>query len=158
MQRKLLFLLAITGAIALGLYSYQSMHYDFKTLNGDTYQWRELQGQWVVVNYFAQWCAPCLREIPELNQYHADIKAKQGIKLFGISYDRLDNNQLKAIKQRYAIDFPLITGEPAWMPNTRPRQLPCTYIINPQGQVAKQLLGEQSRETLLHTIASLKGA
>lgn len=152
MRRKVLPL----AALIAGLLVFQWMQYDFKTLDGEQHKWRQLQGQWLVINYFAEWCSPCLKEIPELNALHTKIRQNPAIQLFGVSYDQLDDTQLSGLKQRYDINFPLISGQPV-MPNPHPMQLPTTYIIAPDGQVARQLVGEQSCEGVLQVIAALQG-
>ncbi|RUO62165.1 TlpA family protein disulfide reductase [Pseudidiomarina insulisalsae] len=124
---------------------------DFQTNQGSAHRWSELEGGYVIVNYFAEWCAPCLRELPELNEFHH--KHGDKAQLFGVSFDGLTNTQLAQLQQRYGIEFPLILNEPAaQLPFPAPQMLPATYVVTPAGEVKGPLLGEQTEQSLLQAI------
>lgn len=152
--KKLLFVGTGIAAMLFGAFIFSLSRYDFVTLEGDKYRWQQLQGQWVVVNYFAEWCAPCLREMPELNQFHR--QHKDNIVLLGMSFDQLNTQELVALKEKYDIQFPMIATDPVpAMLNAMPKQLPTTYLISPEGNVVKRLLGEQTEDSLLKEIEIL---
>lgn len=120
---------------------------DFTTNQGNEQAWSDYSGEYVVVNFFAEWCAPCLKELPELNEFH-QLHGEE-VSLIGVSYDQLNEEKLQALVDKYDIQFPLMLSEP--MPNLpfeRPKMLPATYIIKPSGEVSEPLLGEQSLESL----------
>lgn len=120
---------------------------DFHTDVAGPQSWQQLEGSYVVVNYFAEWCAPCLRELPELNEFHHAYGDK--VKLFGVSFDGLDNEALAALRAEYSIEFPLIQNQPLpALPFPQPNMLPATYVVTPNGEVKGPLLGEQTIESL----------
>ena len=47
---------------------------DIEVFNGSNTNLDKLQGNWVVINYWADWCAPCIKEIPELNEFANENK------------------------------------------------------------------------------------
>lgn len=141
-------------ALLVGVITHQVRQSDFITLDDSRLNWSNNQGKWTVVNYFAEWCAPCLREIPELNQFHQSNK--QNIDIFAISFDPLSDQQLVALKQQHNIEFPIISTLKTMPWQQPPSSLPTTFILNPEGVLIKQLKGEQSAEKLLHTIELLK--
>lgn len=49
---------------------------------------RHWEGRWLLINYWAEWCAPCRKEIPELNQIHAE-RAATGVAVLGVNYSTL---------------------------------------------------------------------
>jgi thiol-disulfide isomerase/thioredoxin len=153
--KKSLIVLACIVALSMGVMVNLANRVDFTTLDGQDYRWQNLQGRWVVVNYFAEWCAPCLREIPQLNQFYAENKGQ--LAMFAVSFDPLSHEQLLGIKSKYEIQFPVIASFAAEMPMPPPKNLPVTFLIRPDGSVAKQLFGEQSAESLSAALAALKG-
>ncbi|GAC18325.1 TlpA family protein disulfide reductase [Paraglaciecola arctica] len=154
-MKKIVIFLAASLALLLGLWTQQALKVDFATLDGQGNSWSNSQGKWKVVNYFAEWCAPCLREIPELNQFYQ--LHNDEIDIFAVSFDPLSNEQLSALQQKYNIQFPVIERLNTLPWERPPNSLPTTYILDADGKVQKQLKGEQSAEKLIQTINTLKG-
>ncbi|MCF2948947.1 TlpA family protein disulfide reductase [Paraglaciecola aquimarina] len=141
-------------ALCLGVWTNNQLKFDFITLDEQKHSWSEMQGKWIVVNYFAEWCAPCLREIPELNHFNQLNQAD--IYMFGMSFDQLERGKLIDLQQKYDIQFPLIQSAVTLPWSQRPTSLPTTFIIGADGEVKKQLKGEQSADKLLKTIRALQ--
>lgn len=152
-------LIALVGVIAMsaGYIVYQQQQYDFETLQGDQYSWQAMQGQWLVVNYFAEWCAPCLKEVPELNAFNDWAKTQDDVKLFAISYDALSADKLLDVQRTYDMQFSLLLPEKTvHVPITKPQYLPATYVIKPDGTITPPLLGEQTAASLQAAVEQLK--
>ena len=154
-MKKVVILLTALLALLIGLWAQQALKVDFTTIDGNEHVWNNSQEKWKVVNYFAEWCAPCLREIPELNHFYQLYK--EDIDIFAVSFDPLSDEQLTELQQKYDIQFPVIAtlNIMPWM--QPPNSLPTTYIVDADGKVQKQLKGEQSAENLIQTINGLKG-
>ena len=146
--------MAASLALLVGLWTQQNLKVDFITLDGQEHHWRHSQGKWKVVNYFAEWCAPCLREIPELNHFYQ--QNNDDIDIFAVSFDPLNKKQLMHLQETYNIQFPIIDRLNSLPWNRPPNSLPTTYILDADGKVQKQLKGEQSAEKLIQTINALK--
>ncbi len=113
----------------------------------------DYEGKWVVVNYWAEWCKPCLEEIPELNLL-AD-KHKDKLQVLGVNYDGLEGEALSSVSDKFGIRFPLLLIDPAHsLGFERPQVLPTTLIFDPVGQLQHTLIGPQTEETLLDVIHS----
>ena len=118
---------------------------DYPTLNvqttqGDEFDLEKQRGQWVVVNFWATWCSPCLEEMPELSALDA---MRENIKVVGLAYEEIDLQDMKAFLQKHPVVYPVaivdVTAPPADF--ATPRGLPMTYLIAPDGKVARKFLG-----------------
>ena len=153
-MKKIVIVLAAFLALFVGLWAQQSLKVDFTTLDRKEHRWGHSQGNWKVVNYFAEWCAPCLREIPELNHFYQ--QNNHDIDIFAVSFDPLNKEQLITLQEKYNIQFPIIDKLNTLPWKQPPSSLPTTYILDADGNVRKKLKGEQSAQNLIQTINLLK--
>lgn len=115
-----------------------------------------LEGQWLVINYWAGWCGPCRSEIPQLNAF-AESQAGQGVEVFGVNYDHLQGPQLAAAAEQLGIRFTVLAQDPAARFDLpRSEMLPVTYVIDDQGRLRERLLGEQTAAGLAAALAVLR--
>lgn len=115
-----------------------------------------LEGQWLVINYWAQWCAPCRTEIPQLNALETQLK-EQAVQVLGVNFDALQGEKLRQAAEDMRITFTVLAQDPAeryQLP--RAEVLPVTYIVDPQGRMRERLLGEQTAAGLTARLAALK--
>jgi len=119
----------------------------FEAVSGQSYGWKSQK--WTLVNYFAEWCKPCLEELPELNE----LAHSGDLRVFGISYDSLSDQEILDLKARYEIQFPVLkTSSLESLPIELPAVLPTTYILSPEGEIVDVLHGKvtiEGIETLL---------
>ena len=102
-------------------------------------------GTWRVVNYWAIWCAPCREEIPELNALHQDSP----LTVFAVNYDGQQGETLTQQAAELGIRFELLEQDPGSdLGIERPRVLPTTLLIDPEGVVTDILVGPQTKENL----------
>jgi thiol-disulfide isomerase/thioredoxin len=114
-----------------------------------------LDGQWVVINYWAEWCKPCIKEIPELN---ALDKRYPAVTVMGVNYDGLSGEELQAQAREFGIEFHLLTTDPApQLGVARPVVLPTTLILDPQGRLTETLVGPQTLESLALVTGQVSG-
>ena len=118
-------------------------------LTRETVQSFEPAGQWLVVNYWAVWCKPCVHEIPELN---ALAEAEPELMVLGINYDGVGQAELIEQRDKLAIRFPLLVSDPRKFGVEKPSVLPTTFLVNPAGEVAMTLIGPQSKASILFAL------
>jgi thiol-disulfide isomerase/thioredoxin len=118
-----------------------------------TYSLQDYKGKWVVVNYWATWCPPCLDEIPELIEFH-DTHSKKDAVVLGVNYEEVDRDYLVSFADEFFISYPILVGDPTSQPPFgRLYGLPTTYIISPDGQLVASKTGAVSKATLEAIIA-----
>lgn len=111
----------------------------------------ELDGQWLLVNYWAEWCGPCRTEIPELNALAA---SSSDLVVLGVNHDGLQGAELAAASSELGIDFRVLADDPAErLDLPRSAVLPVTYLVDHRGRVRHRMVGEQTAEGLREHIA-----
>lgn len=110
-------------------------------VKGVEHKLSDFRGKWVVVNYWATWCPPCLSEIPELVDFHEEHKDKDAVVL-GVNFEDIGIKGLKQFSEEYFINYPVLRAKPG------PRSalgsipgLPTTYLISPDGEIAARQVG-----------------
>ena len=96
------------------------------------------KGQYTVVNFFASWCAPCLAEFPLLKELQ-ETKAQ----IVGVAFQD-PPPRLKALfaKNENPFQHMILDDKGAIGINWGINGLPATFLINPEGQIVWQYLGE----------------
>ncbi|MEZ7818676.1 MAG: TlpA disulfide reductase family protein [Pseudomonadales bacterium] len=120
----------------------------YRVADGSQMQLSELRGNWVLINYWADWCRPCREEIPELNILH---QRQEGEPIFvlGVNFDYLEGQELTDLIGEMGIEFPVLVDDPQVLVGYAAAEvLPMTVIISPQGEVHKVLVGPQTAETI----------
>lgn len=121
---------------------------DFRDAEGKGHDLEEFQGKWLFVNYWATWCAPCIKEIPELNELSKEYADE--LVVYGVNFDATTGDELNRQIDRMKIEFPVFDEDPhAWLGVERPQVLPTTFVFSPEGEHVETLVGAQTEETLL---------
>lgn len=105
-------------------------------------------GKWVVVNYWATWCPPCIAEMPELQSFHDD-HADENAVVIGINVELIGKQQLRDFLETYFITYPVYVAGPTQSSalGSVPG-LPTTFMVSPEGEVVARQVGPVTREML----------
>ena len=126
------------------------------TLDGAQYDLAAHRGKWVVVNYWATWCGPCLEEMPELSALDA---MREHVEVIGLAYEEIEPAALTAFLDKHPVVYPIaiidVYDPPADF--AAPRGLPTTYLVAPDGTVAKHFLGPVTAADIDAAIAEAGG-
>lgn len=149
-MRKFLLLLAIPFALtAAEVEPLQPLSeprpapaFSFPDMDGQTHHLDDYAGRVLVVNFWATWCPPCVREMPALDRLQSEL-ADDGVVVFGANLGETAED-IAAFLQRVPVDFPLLL-DPDMNAGMEwgVRGLPTTYIIDGQGQILFEVLGDK---------------
>lgn len=125
------------------------------TIDGKPWRLADHRGHWVVVNYWATWCGPCLKEMPELSALDA---MREDVDVIGLAYEDTTPADLQAFLGKHPVVYPVAVVDVYSPPAAfdAPRGLPTTWLIAPDGRVAHHFLGPVTAADLEAAIA--KGA
>lgn len=146
MARISRYLLAVLAVLALG----GCGRAEVELVDGSGASWDQWRGKWLLVNYWAEWCAPCRKEIPELNRLH-----QQGddVVVLGVNFDGLRGEALARLVEEMNIEFPVLLNDPGTRWNQAPPSvLPSTLVIDPEGELREVLVGPQTYESLARAV------
>ncbi len=126
------------------------------TLDGKPFDLAAQRGKWVVINYWATWCGPCIEEMPELSALDA---MREHIEVIGLAYEDIPAEELRAFLAERPVVYPIaivgITDPPAAF--EAPRGLPLTYLVAPDGKLTRQFLGPVTAKVIEDAIAEAGG-
>jgi thiol-disulfide isomerase/thioredoxin len=111
-------------------------------LDGQAHSLSDYRGQWVLVNYWATWCPPCLEELPELEVFHSGAEGKAVV--LGVNMEAIDEPRLRAFVEQQFLSYPILvaTERPARAQLLGPVEgLPTSYLVAPSGEIVARQVG-----------------
>lgn len=131
--------------------------WEFTELSGRRVGMAHFDGKIVVLNFWATWCSPCLRELPELAAFHL-AHVPDGVTVIGVSIDDLPAKALESFLEKSPPPYPVLLADQAARDSFGGvSQIPETWVIQRDGRVAARYLGPINREELERTVAPLLG-
>jgi len=109
------------------------------------------RGKWVLVNFWATWCPPCVEEVPDLTALY-DARRARDLIVIGVATDD-EPAAVKAFAAKHAMHYPVVIGDDV---NTRPfgdiAGLPTSYLYDPRGKQVYRKVGGLTRSEIEHFI------
>lgn len=103
------------------------------------------RGKWVVLNVWATWCVPCIKEMPELE---ALSHARSDVVVLGLAADGDSALRLRQFAQALRVTYPIIAGNDKLMREFKVKAYPTTLLFNPEGKLVLTRLGQVTRGEL----------
>ena len=130
---------------------------DYVDTTGVAYPRASLAGKIVLVNFWATWCAPCKKEIPDLSRAYEKYKSK-GVVFLGVLIDNPDNQQLLNFQSDHEMAYPVVRATSELMAvYNNPDQYPTTLVYDRRGKQVFSRIGmvrERELDSLLATLAA----
>lgn len=110
-------------------------------------------GNWRIVNYWSEWCAPCRVEIPMFNELSVRL-AQSNVVIVGVNFDEDPRELTLEIAEEMDIQFTVLSQQEVDLLGLRPPDvLPTTYLLSPSNEVMAKLIGQQHEQDILEALA-----
>lgn len=153
MQRSRLLLLA---CLLLSAVNVAANEFVFRDMQGSVLRLSDYKGKWVLVNFWATWCPPCLEEIPDLVEMHNARKASDFV-VIGVAMSS-SRDSVNSFAQQMEISYPIVLGDDKIAAQIgRINALPTSYLYDPTGKLVSYQSGMVTRDAIEAYIRSKAG-
>jgi len=114
----------------------------------------DFRGRWVVVNFWATWCTPCLMEMPELQAFHNANRDRAVV--IGVNFEELEPAKVRQFAEDLHVTFPIVLSGIQPITGFDLKGLPTTFLISPKGELADTHLGTVNAAMLKQRITELE--
>lgn len=136
---------ALAAASVLGA-AVPARAFDLIDTSGKPQRLAQLKGRWVVLNFWATWCVPCVQEIPEIAAFRREHPE---VAVIGVAIDAADEPKVRAFAKKVGHDYPLVlSNDDVEKQLGEPKALPTTRIYDPSGKVVYDRASRVDRKLL----------
>jgi len=145
MKHLLMSLVMLGGAAAA------EVEFELPDLDGQVHRLSDYRGQWVVVNFWATWCKPCRKEIPDLSRLH---EQREDIEVLGLAFEDTAVEDFERFLQAHPASYPILIVDVYEPPGDlgAPRVLPTTHLVDGSGELVQTWLGPVTSDMITEWI------
>ena len=117
-------------------------------VTGQVHRLSDHRGKWVVINFWATWCGPCMVEIPELMRFHERHKDHDAL-VIGVNFEEIETPALVEFIAQMRINYLVVrAGDTPLLPFEPLKGLPSTFFVDPNGELVASHVGPVTGEAI----------
>jgi thiol-disulfide isomerase/thioredoxin len=129
---RIILLALITGLTPVTVFASESNDYELRDLDGNLHRVSDYRGKWLIINFWATWCPPCIAEMPELELFYQKNKATAHV--WGVTFEDTGKPKIRQFIERLGVTYPILGyGQDPLTGYGTVSVLPTTFIIDQQG-------------------------
>ena len=126
---------------------YMAPRFSLRNLKGNMEGLDDHLGKVIIVNFWATWCVPCVKEMPSFENLYRRYRS-QGLTLLAVSLDKGDSTKVQEFADKHKLSFPILLDTKGVAEKLYPSfSIPFTYVIDKQGRVVARVDGAKNWES-----------
>ena len=113
-------------------------------LDGRSIDLSSYRGHPVIVDFWATWCGPCRKQIPELVALYKKYNRSRGLVIIGVSCDLIQGDGAKAVApfvEEFQINYPIALADERLVDSMGVEAIPTTLFVGPDGKLVSRIVG-----------------
>jgi thiol-disulfide isomerase/thioredoxin len=127
-----------------------------KSLSGDTVSLDAYKGKVVLLDFWATFCGPCIKAMPQLQKLN-DRHAAEGFAVLGIATDEEGAKVIAPVAAKTKVKYPILVSDAAAWKNYEVETLPALFLIDRDGKIVKRFGGNTDHKTIEQEVERLLG-
>lgn len=149
-----LFSVLLICLFSLTLDASESSDYQLVDMDGNIHRVSDNRGKWLVINFWASWCPPCIKEMPEIERFYQENKTTAQV--WGVTFEDSDKEKIQQFVAQLGVTYPILGyGQDPLTGFGDVNVLPTTFVIDPDGLFFHRFEGPITAQDIINIIPAL---